>query len=179
VRGPADPLKLENAIRQATKISLSGGTDPANDAWLCNFVLHAATVSVDLHTSVFDKKPEFYDRFNKCVFHIRPKDLFNLPYFSLPRGLDCKVRINMVATYEVDYLNIKKLVESATKSGLEIGFRELHTNNPGLKCSEKTVNDIVNLSQTYSNLMYIKQADYNYYYMPDDNIYTTYLLKEN
>ena len=181
-RGPKNLSKLKNSILQVKeadgRVSVSGGGDPTDDLGLLDSIVglcKQAEVPLHLHTSNKSMPKPSYQIFSKVVFHVGPNELFDLDMFRFLSGLYTKVRFNFVVTSDFDLVNLSSYFDFLESLDCEVGMRELVSDDNDRHCSSLTLEKIW-LRQT-EKIRFIPHDDYNFYYMPDDRIYSNYFLK--
>ena len=158
------------------RISISGGGDPLfelekNIKWWQKLFYYLPYVLLDLHTAKI-APPNFARKFNKYVFHAKDlQDYYNrideLTKLQIP-----KKRVVIVADRQYTEKDYLKAAQNAKDKGCSFSVRQLVENN-------KPVDIAVDFLKNNPDLFYIEQADYNLYFMPDNNVYAKFLEEDS
>ncbi len=166
---------LKKLVSYYEKISISGGGDPffeieKNWKWF-EKLFEIYNGKIDIHTSkILDNTNwDKYKYFNKLVLHLN-YDKF-IACFNEIEKITNPIRLVFVITTNLNkekIIHINKLVNNK----YELSFRELLGN--------KTT-EIIELENyiKQSKYYYIEQKDYNYYYMPNNEVWNHFLTKED
>jgi len=170
-----DWTKLESLLRGEKRISVSGGGDPLFqldkniDWWNRLFAItDAQGIDVDLHTAKI-APVEFADKFAKYVWHIT--DLSAVDKLSLMASYSVPLRMAIVASPEITKAEYLALALLAFLRGASLSVRQLVVD-------QKPVEIEADFLKTEKGWKYIQQNDYNTYFMPDNNVYDVFLMKE-
>ncbi len=155
------------------KISVSGGGDPFYKLdenlpyWSKLFkICQKLNILIDVHTSKFLDNNEFLKLFNKIVIHLNPKRFIENKNRIL--NIPIKKRIVFVLNTEVDLKFIEDINLFCEENKIELSFRELF----GEKINAKTnfVQNFIISNEDLKGYKFIKQGDYNLYFMPNNEI---------
>lgn len=159
------------------KISISGGGDPLyklndNKLWWSKIIriCQRGQINMDLHTAKIITDYSFLEIFNKLVIHFN-KEKFNNHNLSIVKKYTNKIRIVFVVNGEYGRNEINKYSNYCKHNDYQLSFRELYgsKNNEILKIQNYIIENQHNLK-----CKFIKQADYNTYFMPDNQIYSKF-----
>lgn len=166
----------ENKIK---KLSVSGGGDPLykleeNKLWWAKLfrICQRLQIDIDLHTAKIITDYLFLENFNKIVIHFNADKFNNI---SLIKRYTNKIRIVFVVDGSYDIGEICKYAGHCIKHDYQLSFREL--------CGKKNekiqnIENYIIKNQRKLKCKFIEQADYNHYFMPNNEIVDTYLVKE-
>jgi hypothetical protein len=183
VRQDTDWNKLEGILEglRVDKVSISGGGDPLymlnqNKNWYKKLfgICSRIGLLIDIHTYELTFNQFILDNINKYVLHT---DRYRISYEkALIEKLSkhTKLRINFVITDEYTKEDLLSYIEFAKKLDIQISFRELVGSFS--KPSEDIVSMLDKVQEVYDRARFTKQDDYNIYFMPDNNIYNTFLI---
>lgn len=165
--------KMITTINQLSpeRISISGGGDPLfelekNIKWWQTLFYYLPYVKIDLHTAKI-APPNFARKFNKYVFHAKDLDTYYKKVDELDKLITAK-RVVIVADKQYTESDYIKAAEDAKNRGFSFSVRQLVEN-------KKPVDICVDFLRQYPDLFYIEHKDYNLYFMPDNNLYETFL----
>lgn len=182
LKSKTDWNNLSDIIKEInpSKISISGGGDPLNgfetknmQNWWDNLFEITNGIPLDIHTgnaSIFDVTAF---NFNKVVFHSNIHEYRLLDYdFFLENEI--KFRIVFVLNYDWTINEIVRAISFLSRFNCEISFRELY----GFEKTEDVIKceKFLETYKKYDKLKFVKQLDYNIYYMPDNNLYDEYII---
>lgn len=184
IKQKTDWNKLGKALSKADnidKISVSGGGDPlynlsGNIEWYKKLfnLCRERDILVDIHTSEITYSLFILRNINRYVLHT-DKVLFEYQKDIISDlSKHTKFRINFVITNEYTCEDLAKYIRFARSIGIQIAFRELVGDFD--KPSEDVVHMLNKVHEIYNQAMYIRQDDYNLYYMPDNKIYEKFLI---
>jgi len=170
------------------KLSISGGGDPFykvdelnyQNWWKCLFaVCNKYNKKIDIHTSKFYEG--FDNKINKLVLHVNYTRFFDNKEYLYKRFGNCpeKLRLAVVLVPTLSLYQAKEIIEFTKDLGCQLSFRQWVTQNHSISENVKDMLDIYNMIEKESdtNIRYISQADYNTYYMPDNNLYTDFFCE--
>jgi len=153
------------------KISISGGGDPFykyNDNrdwyWILFKICKKLNIKIDVHTSKIILNNVFLSKFNKIVLHLNPEDF--LIHVNDLLLIPNKKRLVFVINNDltIDFVNFVNKFCKTNK--IQLSFRELY----GFDISEeaKRVQNYIIENESKSFYKFIKQDDYNIYFMPNN-----------
>jgi len=176
---PTDWYRVEKFLktyRQLGKVSVSGGGDPLfryavnSDWWATLFRLtERLDMKVDVHTRERLYEDNFWLRINRCSLSSDDikEDIEFLTYLITLAN----VRIVHVVTKKTTTTLINTYIDIAKQLNCQLTFKELVGYSDGRKYKKyKTL---------YPNYVFLDKGDYNLYYMPDNTIRSTFLLKNS
>jgi len=164
--------KLTAFITPYEKISISGGGDPFYDynthkPWfdkLCSVY----SGKIDVHTSKILPNTEL-TRFNKIVLHENYESFkMHLPEI---RSIKNPLRLVFVVTNQLTIEKIDDIISKRRELSCQLSFRELYESDNNLINIYRYIDSIAKIE----NIMFIKQRDYNIYFMPDNSIRNTFM----
>ena len=172
-------LKSEILHTSKDRISISGGGDPLyqyelNDKWWNTMfaICKVTNTKIDLHTSKMLKDADIIKKFNKYVLHINYNIYKNNQEYIEWLSKKIKLRVVFVVTNDLSEFKIYEIEKFCKRINIQLSFRQLVVNNK----SQRILEDVLGKQGTYWK--YIKQADYNVYFMPNNKIYKEYLITE-
>ncbi len=160
------------------KISISGGGDPLyklndNKLWWSKIIkiCQRLQIEIDLHTAKVITDYSFLNIFNKIVVHLN-NDKFNKENLSVIAKYTNKIRIVFVANEDYEITDIDKYSKYCIDNNYQLSFRELH----GEKTTKALQNErYIIKNQKKLRCKFIRQADYNVYFMPNNEIVNKYI----
>ena len=197
VREPTDFEKLkqiftmiglfEGATDRRVTVSLSGGGDPLFDfgrnlEWyrqLFKLSQHYG-LFLSLHTAkwkaAYTLDDWLLEKLNEVVVHFTYERFLEDPIMLEEFAKKIPIRMAFVLTSEWTVSMMRQVVARAHGLNCRISFRELwavedKVRPEALKFAER-------VQEEYAQARYVKQADYNLYYMPDNGIYETFMLEQ-
>lgn len=169
---------LKQAIKGQPRISISGGGDPLFnlknnlDWWERLYSIKSIKTGktiIDLHTAKIASK-NFLERFkiNKYVFHLKnPNDLHQInELMLLPFN---KLRIVLVADKKYTEHDYMMLAKELLPYNIQFSIRQKVVNNEAIEI----MTDFLKKEISWK---YIKQGDYNTYFMPNNKVYDKFLI---
>lgn len=168
-----DNLKYQIEKHHANILSISGGGDPLHDynlhsAWYDKlFDIVYGKIPIELHTSYLDLQKAPYDKFQRVVYHCRTVD----DIARIKRYGNQAVRIVYVVdkTFSIEKINAIYNYNQSLENPYELTFREMVDSNYKTThyCSRYLDNEHM------KKWWYIKQNDYNLYYV-ENEVYTKF-----
>jgi len=164
--------KLQGLIAGEKRISVSGGGDPlfqldANMGWWNKFfeIVQKTGVVVDLHTAKL-APVDFGKKFAKYVWHV--KDITKPIASEYKQLIDYGIPVRMTVVAEAKYTEHDYLIfaKQVVMMGFQCSFRELVTREGTFPYNQ----DILKFLESEQGWKFVRQADYNYYFMPDNTV---------
>jgi len=176
-------VKLDELIRwyRGKKINVSGGLDPLynfekNKKWWNKLFKIAQKYKklVDIHTREFIFSRFFLKNVNKIVFSFDNLEEVRYKIIKYPKKI--KIRLAKIITQETSFEEIKEIVDFCKKHDFEITFKELYgfDDKGNFKKLERELKKLYNFKKY--KIVFLKHKDYNLYFMPDNKIYTKFLI---
>ena len=171
--GPKNTDKIKTFLfyleEKNKKAILSGGGDPAEDKQILELVKEWNNPYLfDIHTSYTNIDHEIVDYVNKIVFHINK----NTKLFDIHlKSYRVNIRVSLVLTSDIGKNFMRNVVNEFHDQ--EICFRELVGND---QPSNKIFKEAKKLEKEFDSVKFVRQSDYNLYYMPDDKIYEHFIF---
>lgn len=162
--------KLKEFVVPYEKISISGGGDPfykydLNIKWF-DKLFNLYNGKVDVHTSKILSNKHL-ERFNRIVVHFTyNRFLENKQMFY---NLRSPKRAVFVLTKDLTVDKIQNIIYELNYKNCQLSFRELYNGKIRQNISKYLKDDKLKW------VKFIKQADYNIYYMPNNKVYTSFM----
>ncbi len=173
---------LEKILKEYNreKISISGGGDPLfclkdNLKWYRKLfgITGKYGIKVDIHTALLTKNEFILYNINKYVFHSSWERFDQEKEVIEDIARKKKFRINFVLTDEYAEEDIMKYIKFCQERNIQLSFRELVGNR---KCKHRGIKDLLAKMDNRNGIKYIKQDDYNIYFMPDNKLYDKFIV---
>lgn len=176
-------IKLDELIHwySGNKINVSGGLDPLynftkNKNWWEKLfeICKKYNKLVDVHTREFIFDKSFLENINKIVFSFDNLEEIRHEIVKYPKNV--KIRLAKIITQETSFEELKEIIEFCKKNNFEITFKEIYGFD-----DKGNFNQLKNkLSKIYNfkkdKIVFLKHKDYNLYFMPDNKVYTKFLI---
>lgn len=168
-------------------VSISGGGEPlnlypSNLSWFEEFfkLVKMFELHTSLHTGNWKRAccSWLMEKFDEYVLHFTTyMEFYNNILFIQEMRQKIPIRIAFVLTSKWKPAEIKHAVTVAEHTlDCKISFRELWAIKD--EVSPEVIEYVKGVQDIYSQARYVTQADYNIYYMPDNKIYTTFMLED-
>lgn len=175
----------EDTYGERVKVSISGGGDPlfgfpkTADWYEELFKLTKLYgLFVSLHTAKWTTAYNDWilEKLDEVVVHFTYKRFLEWPLLLEEFSKKIPLRMAFVLTSEWSESMMRQVVARAQGLDCKISFRELwaiedEVRPEALKYAQR-------VQEEYSQARYVKQDDYNLYFMPDNNIHETFMLGE-
>ncbi len=173
--------KLEELIKwyPGKKINISGGLDPLykfkkNKKWWKKLfeIAKRNRKLVDIHTREFVFDKWLLSNVNKFVISFDDLNEIEKSVTKYPKKN--KIRLVKVITKDTSLEQLKQIINFSCKYNFQITFKELYGFDDGGKF-KKLKKEIKGL-YTFNKLKFLRHRDYNVYFMPDNKVYTKFLI---
>jgi hypothetical protein len=168
--------ELKRVLQGQIRISVSGGGDPLyqleqNMDWWEHFFDVAQGLEIDLHTAKLSPV-SFARNFAKYVWHV--KDITKPIALEYKQLVDYGIPVRMVAVGEERYTedDYLRFARQVVMMGFQCSFRELVVDGEAKNIA------LTSFLETERWWKFVRQADYNTYFMPDNNLYDKFLIGE-